>query len=99
MSCSFSPPLLGPQEEEDDEISLPDGEEREDEELKAVAQHLNKELCDQVISGEEDGDGQEERPPRRGPSLASLLGPMPTAASLGLPESISKCIGEEKENG
>uniref|UniRef100_A0A674CS51 Transcription factor IIIB 90 kDa subunit n=1 Tax=Salmo trutta TaxID=8032 RepID=A0A674CS51_SALTR len=90
--------LLGPQEEEDDEISLPDGEEREDEELKAVAQHLNKELCDQVISGEEDGEGQEERPPRRGPSLASLLGPMPTAASLGLPESISKCIGEEKEN-
>uniref|UniRef100_A0A8C7MA94 Transcription factor IIIB 90 kDa subunit n=1 Tax=Oncorhynchus kisutch TaxID=8019 RepID=A0A8C7MA94_ONCKI len=88
----------GPQEEEDDEISLPDGEEREDEELKAVAQHLNKELCDQVISGEEDGEGQEERPPRRGPSLASLLGPMPTAASLGLPESISKCIGEEKEN-
>uniref|UniRef100_A0A674CT22 Transcription factor IIIB 90 kDa subunit n=1 Tax=Salmo trutta TaxID=8032 RepID=A0A674CT22_SALTR len=85
-------------EEEDDEISLPDGEEREDEELKAVAQHLNKELCDQVISGEEDGEGQEERPPRRGPSLASLLGPMPTAASLGLPESISKCIGEEKEN-
>uniref|UniRef100_A0A4W5PKT2 Transcription factor IIIB 90 kDa subunit n=1 Tax=Hucho hucho TaxID=62062 RepID=A0A4W5PKT2_9TELE len=82
----------------DDEISLPDGEEREDEELKAVAQHLNKELCDQVISGEEDGEGQEERPPRRGPSLASLLGPMPTAASLGLPESISKCIGEEKEN-
>ncbi|XP_024271208.1 BRF1 RNA polymerase III transcription initiation factor subunit a [Oncorhynchus tshawytscha] len=88
----------GPQEEEDDEISLPDREEREDEELKAVAQHLNKELCDQVISGEEDGEGQEERPPRRGPSLASLLGPMPTAASLGLPESISKCIGEEKEN-
>lgn len=64
-----------------------------------MAQHLNKELCDQVISGEEDGEGQEERPPRRGPSLASLLGPMPTAASLGLPESISKCIGEEKENG
>uniref|UniRef100_A0A8C8IBE8 Transcription factor IIIB 90 kDa subunit n=1 Tax=Oncorhynchus tshawytscha TaxID=74940 RepID=A0A8C8IBE8_ONCTS len=85
-------------QEEDDEISLPDREEREDEELKAVAQHLNKELCDQVISGEEDGEGQEERPPRRGPSLASLLGPMPTAASLGLPESISKCIGEEKEN-
>uniref|UniRef100_A0A8C7SM68 Transcription factor IIIB 90 kDa subunit n=1 Tax=Oncorhynchus mykiss TaxID=8022 RepID=A0A8C7SM68_ONCMY len=92
------PKLRGMYASYDDEISLPDGEEREDEELKAVAQHLNKELCDQVISGEEDGDGQEERPPRRGPSLASLLGPMPTAASLGLPESISKCIEEEKEN-
>ncbi|XP_041703739.2 transcription factor IIIB 90 kDa subunit isoform X2 [Coregonus clupeaformis] len=86
------------EDDDDDEISLPDGE---DEELKAVAQHLNKDLCDQVLSGEEeegDGERQKERPPRRGPSLVSLLGPMPTAASLGLPESISKCIGEEKEN-
>uniref|UniRef100_A0A6Q2XZN3 Transcription factor IIIB 90 kDa subunit n=1 Tax=Esox lucius TaxID=8010 RepID=A0A6Q2XZN3_ESOLU len=76
-----------------------DSHEREEEELKDVAEHLNRDLCDQLISGEEEErEGKEERPPRRGPSLASLLGPMPTAASLGLPESISKCIGEEKEN-
>ncbi|XP_052342286.1 transcription factor IIIB 90 kDa subunit-like [Oncorhynchus keta] len=75
--------------------------EREDEELKAVAQHLNKDLCDQVLPGEEEegcGERHEERPPRRGPSLVSLLGPMPTAANLGLPESISKSPEEEKEN-
>uniref|UniRef100_A0A8C8GQE4 B-related factor 1 n=1 Tax=Oncorhynchus tshawytscha TaxID=74940 RepID=A0A8C8GQE4_ONCTS len=71
--------------DEDDEISLPGWQEREDEELKAVAQHLNKDL-------------HEERPPRRGPSLVSLLGPMPTAANLGLPESISKSPEEDKEN-
>uniref|UniRef100_A0A674DY37 B-related factor 1 n=1 Tax=Salmo trutta TaxID=8032 RepID=A0A674DY37_SALTR len=77
------------------------GPERENKELKAVAQHLNKDLCDQVLPGEEEegyGERQEERLPRRGPSLVSLLGPMHTAASLGLPESISKCTEEEKEN-
>ncbi|KAJ7990944.1 hypothetical protein DPEC_G00292130 [Dallia pectoralis] len=98
----------GPQEEavdddDDDDISLPDWEERDEEELKAVAEHLNRDLCDQVISGEaeeeEEMTEQVERPPRRGPSLASLLGPMPTAASLGLPESISKCIEEKDDNG
>lgn len=104
MSCSFSPPLLDPleKEDDDDEISLPGWQEREDKELKAVAQHLNKDLCDQVLPGEEEegyGERQEERLPRRGPSLVSLLGPMHTAASLGLPESISKCTEEEKENG
>ncbi|XP_019909766.2 transcription factor IIIB 90 kDa subunit isoform X2 [Esox lucius] len=92
----------GPQEEDidddddDDDVSLPDWEEREEEELKDVAEHLNRDLCDQLISGEEEErEGKEERPPRRGPSLASLLGPMPTAASLGLPESING----DTENG
>ncbi|CDQ56145.1 unnamed protein product [Oncorhynchus mykiss] len=93
---------LEKEDDDDDEISLPGWQEREDEELKAVAQHLNKDLCDQVLPGEEEegyGERHEERPPRRGPSLVSLLGPMPTAASLGLPESISKSPEEEKENG
>uniref|UniRef100_A0A7N6AKC8 B-related factor 1 n=1 Tax=Anabas testudineus TaxID=64144 RepID=A0A7N6AKC8_ANATE len=36
---------------------------------------------------------------RRGPTLASILGTMPSAATLGLSESISSCIGDEKENG
>ncbi|KAL0969023.1 hypothetical protein UPYG_G00221680 [Umbra pygmaea] len=85
------------EEADDDDVSLPDWgeEEEEEEELKAVAQHINKDL---VISGEEGDRGEQEKTPRQGPSLASLLGPMPTAASLGLPESISKCIGETNED-
>lgn len=73
-------------------------EEGEDDELRAAASHL----CNSVY--EEDGgeneqerDGEEVSPTKR-PSLALLLGALPTAASLGLPESITK-MREEKENG
>lgn len=46
------------------------------------------------------GDVQKDEKvsPSKRPSLALLLGTLPTAASLGLPESITK-MGEEKENG
>ncbi|XP_050981416.1 BRF1 RNA polymerase III transcription initiation factor subunit a [Labeo rohita] len=88
---------------DDDVISLASSgilagdEEGEDDELRAAASHL----CNSVY--EEDGgeneqerDGEEVSPTKR-PSLALLLGALPTAASLGLPESITK-MREEKEN-
>uniref|UniRef100_A0A8C8BRB8 Transcription factor IIIB 90 kDa subunit n=1 Tax=Oncorhynchus tshawytscha TaxID=74940 RepID=A0A8C8BRB8_ONCTS len=82
----------------------------EDEELEAVAQHLNQDFLCQVIHGEQQGDERggegvtEEAPPphpppRGGPSLASILGPLPSAASLGLSESIHECIAEDKDSG
>ncbi|XP_043111778.1 BRF1 RNA polymerase III transcription initiation factor subunit a [Puntigrus tetrazona] len=88
---------------DDDVISLASSsilvgdEEGEDDELRAAASHL----CSTV--GEEDGDGSEQDgdgervSPNKRPSLALLLGALPTAASLGLPESITK-MSEEKEN-
>uniref|UniRef100_A0A8C7Q074 Transcription factor IIIB 90 kDa subunit n=1 Tax=Oncorhynchus mykiss TaxID=8022 RepID=A0A8C7Q074_ONCMY len=82
----------------------------EDEELEAVAQHLNQDFLCQVIQGEQQGDERGEEgvteeappphpPPRGGPSLASILGPLPSAASLGLSESIHECIAEDKDSG
>lgn len=77
-------------------------DEGEDEDLRAVVSHLNKDL---VGDGEErcDEERQEAREEERDsqpkrPSLEALLGPLPTAASLGLSDSIHKCVGEEKEN-
>ncbi|XP_052006946.1 BRF1 RNA polymerase III transcription initiation factor subunit a [Xyrauchen texanus] len=90
---------------EDDVISLAsssvlDGDnEGEDEELRAAASHL----CESVFVEGEDGGGNEQQrdgdkvSPSKRPSLAVLLGTLPTAASLGLSESITK-MGEEKEN-
>lgn len=88
---------------EDDVISLASSsvlagdDEGEDDELMAAASHL----CSTVF-GEDGGGSQQERDaekvsPTKRPSLALLLGALPTAASLGLPESITK-MGEEKEN-
>lgn len=69
-----------------------------------AASHLNKDppaisdaegWCDEERqeAREEERDSQPKRP-----SLEVLLGPLPTAASLGLSDSIHKCVGEEKEN-
>lgn len=79
----------------------------EDEELQAVAAHFGKELgeitlealikLEQKKTGEEE-DEEQDGPKRKGPSLASILGPMPSSATLGLSESINSCIGN-KENG
>lgn len=71
-------------------------DEGEDDDLRVAASHLNKDLpgneeCQEAR--EEERDFQHKRP-----SLEALLGPLPTAASLGLSDSISKCVGEEKEN-
>ncbi|XP_017318981.1 BRF1 RNA polymerase III transcription initiation factor subunit a isoform X1 [Ictalurus punctatus] len=74
----------------------------EDEDLRAAVSRLNEdppgdgeERCDE----ERRGATEEERDsPNKRPSLEALLGPLPTAASLGLSDSIQKCVGEEKEN-
>ncbi|KAI4905011.1 hypothetical protein NFI96_003636 [Prochilodus magdalenae] len=74
-------------------------EECEDEDLLAAATHLSKSLCgDEQASEDEEEQENEQSTPLKRPSLEVLLGPLPTAASLGLSESISKCVGEEKEN-
>lgn len=88
-----------------------DCEEPEEEDvLQAVAKHFGKELGELTLEalikleqktpegGEEDQEQEDGIPKRKGPSLESILGTMPTAATLGLPESIGTCIGEEKEN-
>ncbi|XP_076002787.1 BRF1 general transcription factor IIIB subunit a [Genypterus blacodes] len=89
---------------EDDELP-----EEEEDELQAVAKHFGKEIDELTIEAlkklvqkrpEEDEENEEdqEQPHRKGPTLESILGPMPTAATLGLSESISDCIAEGKEN-
>ncbi|KAG7219875.1 hypothetical protein INR49_018808 [Caranx melampygus] len=86
-------------------------EPEEEEELQAVAKHFGKDLGELTLEAlikleqsrpedEEENQDEEEDgvPKRKCPSLASILGTMPTAATLGLSESITKCIGDEKEN-
>ncbi|XP_051868347.1 BRF1 RNA polymerase III transcription initiation factor subunit b isoform X2 [Pristis pectinata] len=76
-------------------------EEGEDEELTAVANHLNKDLYDNFLNGDQPKDNdkteeeKESEPPPKPPNILSLLGPLPTAASLGLKESIEECIAAE----
>ncbi|KAG1950301.1 BRF1 RNA polymerase III transcription initiation factor subunit a [Pimephales promelas] len=88
---------------EDDVISLASSgvlagdDEGEDDELRAAASHLCSAVCGEDGGGyQQERDGEKVSPTKR-PSLALLLGALPTAASLGLPESITK-MGEEKEN-
>ncbi|NWU90574.1 TF3B factor, partial [Upupa epops] len=73
-------------------------EEEADEELEAAANHLNKDFYNEL----HEKDGGEKREVGeykngnealvRPPALESLLGPLPTAASLGITESIKECI-------
>ncbi|XP_044286976.1 transcription factor IIIB 90 kDa subunit-like, partial [Varanus komodoensis] len=64
-------------------------EEGEDEELEAAANHLNKDFYSELL--EKDGSKEKEASVRP-PALETLLGPLPTAASLGITESIKECI-------
>ncbi|XP_044022713.1 BRF1 RNA polymerase III transcription initiation factor subunit a isoform X2 [Siniperca chuatsi] len=82
-------------------------EPEEEEELQAVAKHFGKELGELTLEAlmkleqkrpEEDQEQEEDVPKRKAPSLASILGTMPSAATLGLTESIGGCIGDGKEN-
>ncbi|KAA8589327.1 hypothetical protein FQN60_012692, partial [Etheostoma spectabile] len=88
----------------------PDCKEQEEEDvLQAVAKHFGKDLDELTLEAllklerkrpeEEEENQEEDVPKRKAPSLASILGQMPTAATLGLPESIGKCFGDGKENG
>uniref|UniRef100_A0A3B4TLQ2 B-related factor 1 n=1 Tax=Seriola dumerili TaxID=41447 RepID=A0A3B4TLQ2_SERDU len=67
--------------------------------LRGVYAAYAKEGTEQRGEEEEEEDEEGGFPKRKGPSLASILGTMPSAATLGLSESITKCIGDEKENG
>ncbi|MBN3317200.1 TF3B factor, partial [Atractosteus spatula] len=92
---------------QDDSLSLASGslagdDERDDEELEAAAQHLSKDFCHEVLPqsggpGAGGGPGQAS-PAKQPPPLATLLGPLPTAASLGLTESLRECIATANEN-
>ncbi|XP_061104024.1 transcription factor IIIB 90 kDa subunit-like isoform X2 [Conger conger] len=76
----------------------------EDEEFEAAADHLRKVLYSDALprppeeEGEEEDEAEAKEQPitPRQPSLALLLGPLPTAASLGLPESIQECMDAKK---
>ncbi|KAM9645260.1 transcription factor IIIB 90 kDa subunit isoform 1-T1 [Trichechus inunguis] len=80
---------------EDTVSSLFGEEDVEDEELEAAASHLNKdfyrELLGDGLPGSSESAGSTEEGSRP-PALESLLGPLPTAASLGISESIRECI-------
>ncbi|XP_066134207.1 transcription factor IIIB 90 kDa subunit isoform X1 [Saccopteryx bilineata] len=85
---------------EDGTASLFGEEDAEDEELEAAASHLNKDFYQELLGGglpdsseavgSPDGSG-------RPPALESLLGPLPTAASLGISDSIRECISSQSQ--
>ncbi|XP_008053473.1 transcription factor IIIB 90 kDa subunit [Carlito syrichta] len=85
---------------EDTASSLCGEEDTEDEELEAAASHLNKdfyqELLDAVPGGSEAAGSPEGG--NRPPALESLLGPLPTAASLGISDSIRECISSQSHD-
>ncbi|XP_031436833.1 BRF1 RNA polymerase III transcription initiation factor subunit a isoform X2 [Clupea harengus] len=75
------------------------GEEPEEEaELREAARVLAMRQLTREEDEEEEEEEEEQAAPRRRPSVAALLGPLPTAASLGLQDSIDHCLGDEKEN-
>ncbi|XP_055969665.1 transcription factor IIIB 90 kDa subunit [Sorex fumeus] len=81
---------------EDSACSLFGEEDAEDEELEVAATHLNQEFCRELcgLPGTSDGDGCPDGDGRL-PALESLLGPLPTAASLGISDSIRECISSQ----
>ncbi|XP_073426753.1 transcription factor IIIB 90 kDa subunit isoform X2 [Dendrobates tinctorius] len=71
-------------------------DDREDEELEAAANHLNKDFYSD-LSEKAKLHGCE--PTIQPIPIETLLGPLPTAASLGITDSIKECInakGQEK---
>ncbi|NXP15075.1 TF3B factor, partial [Thinocorus orbignyianus] len=91
---------------EDNMSSILGEEEAEDEELEAAANHLNKDFYNELhekdrLKKSEDGEWKNGKETTvRPPALESLLGPLPTAASLGITESIKECISaKDREPG
>jgi len=88
---------------EDNTSSVAGDEEAEDEELEAAANHLNKNFYNELHDKDrvkKNGDGECENGNEtlvRPPALESLLGPLPTAASLGITESIRECISTKDQ--
>lgn len=78
---------------EDATSSPPCEEDTEDEELEAAASHMNKDFYRELLG--DDGGSEAAGDPDGGSrplALESLLGPLPTAASLGISDSIRECI-------
>lgn len=101
-------------DDDDARSTCKEEEPEEEDELQAVADHFGKDLSEltleallelepdmrPVLVGDNlDPEKEGDVPERKAPSLASILGTMPTAATLGLNKSISDCVGVEKENG
>ncbi|XP_053450414.1 transcription factor IIIB 90 kDa subunit isoform X5 [Nycticebus coucang] len=83
---------------EDTTSSLLGEEDTEDEELEAAASHLNKDFYQELLGSNTPGSSEAAGSPEgviRPPALESLLGPLPTAASLGISESIRECISSQ----
>ncbi|PNJ26015.1 BRF1 isoform 3 [Pongo abelii] len=85
---------------EDTTSSLCGEEDTEDEELEAAASHLNKDLYRELLGGA-PGSSEAAGSPEWGgrpPALGSLLDPLPTAASLGISDSIRECISSQSSD-
>ncbi|XP_059771141.1 transcription factor IIIB 90 kDa subunit isoform X2 [Balaenoptera ricei] len=86
---------------EDTTSSLFGEEDAEDEELEAAASHLNKDFYQELLGGGIPGSSEAAGGPEGGgrpPALESLLGPLPTAASLGISDSIRECISSQSRD-
>ncbi|XP_072819973.1 transcription factor IIIB 90 kDa subunit isoform X2 [Vicugna pacos] len=86
---------------EDTTSSVFGEEDAEDEELEAAASHLNKDFYRELLGGGLPGSSEVAGGPEghgRPPALESLLGPLPTAASLGISDSIRECISSQSRD-
>ncbi|KAG8449342.1 hypothetical protein GDO86_016115 [Hymenochirus boettgeri] len=85
-------------DDSEENVSCINGEEEgDDEELEAAAKHLNKDLYSDMSNNSKLHCYEHTKKPL---PIESLLGPLPTAASLGITESIKECISiHEKEKG
>lgn len=68
-------------------------DEQEDEELEAAASHLNKNFYNELA----DKTQTLYAPTIKPIPIESLLGPLPTAASLGITDSIKECINTKDQ--
>ncbi|XP_074182864.1 transcription factor IIIB 90 kDa subunit isoform X1 [Rhinolophus sinicus] len=83
---------------EDTTASLFGEEDAEDEELEAAASHLNKDFYRELLGGSSLEAAGSPDGGNRPPALESLLGPLPTAASLGISDSIRECISSQSRD-
>lgn len=83
MYASFS------KDDVDDSSSMLGDDDREDEELEAAANHLNKDFYTELA---EKTRFHSCEPTIKPIPIETLLGPLPTAASLGITDSIKECI-------
>ncbi|XP_039732533.1 transcription factor IIIB 90 kDa subunit isoform X2 [Pteropus medius] len=86
---------------EDATASLLGEEDAEDEELEAAASHLNKDFYRELLGRGVPGSSEAAGGPGLGggpPALEALLGPLPTAASLGICEPVRECISSQSRD-